>query len=121
MRTWDSRERSIINPSSSRTKLVRTYTFCKKREALDNFKNLLHVQLKSEGSQLLAYQWDEAKELIFRDVGDVLVEAECLMSYSPPCTAALNGTVERSHRTIFESAFAMLIGASCQFSSSATH
>ena len=31
------------------------------------------------------------------------------MTYSPPYTAEMNSVVERSHRTLFEAAFAMLL------------
>ena len=91
------------------TKFLRVYTLKAKSDALANLKDLLEVQLPSEGCHLGCYHADGAKELISAAISDLLVKSKTKMTYSPPYTAEMNSVVERSHRTLFEAAFAMLL------------
>ena len=65
-------------------------------------------ELAVEGQTLIEYHADGAPELISKDIRTMLVNSHTRVSYSPPYTPELNGTAERSNRTIWESSDAML-------------
>jgi hypothetical protein len=84
---------------------MRCYTLKARSEAAANLKDLIEVQLAAENSTLASYYADGAKELIGKEIGKILVKHHCRMAYSPAYTAETNALVERSHRTVFETAF----------------
>ena len=67
------------------------------------------MQLKAENCSLRCYQSDGGKELISKNIVKFLSERGTKLIYSPPYTPELNAVPERNHRTIFESAHAMLL------------
>ena len=94
------------------TKYLEQYVFQNKSQCILNLKDYVDVRLKSEGLSLQTYQADGAGELISRDVVAFLNQNNCKLIYAPPYTPELNAHIERNHRTIWESAFAMLISSS---------
>ena len=84
----------------------------RKSDALHNLKELVTVVLASEGLKLLRYHSDGAPELIAGGTKEFLAEHNIRLSYSPPYTPQKNSVAERSNRTVWESAQAMMI-ASC--------
>ena len=70
--------------------------------------------MRSEGCKINSYQSDGAGELISSKIITLLAENSAKMIYSPAYVAKLNSDIERNHRTIFESAHAMLI-AGCDY------
>ena len=83
-----------------------------KSDAFENLKQLVSVDLKSEGSRILKYHSDGAPELISARIKAFLADNQALLSFSPPYTPQKNSLVERSNRTIWESAHAMLLACS---------
>ena len=75
------------------------------------------MQLQAEGSRLIRYHSDGAKELISRNIVKLLADKNCKLTYSPAYTPELNAVVERNHRTLEESAHAILLhsGLLCIF------
>jgi transposase InsO family protein len=57
------------------------------------------------------YLADGAGELISKETAIILKDKGIIMNYSSPYTSTDNAAIERSHRTIFESAHAMMIHA----------
>ena len=84
----------------------------KKSDALRNLKELVTVVLASEGLKLLRYHSDGAPELIAGGTKEFLAEHNVQLSYAPAYTPQKNSVAERSNRTVWESAQALMI-ASC--------
>ena len=86
--------------------------FLKNRgEALQTTMSHWELHIKAENSRVVAYRSNDAKELISRDILKFLASMQTKLSYLPPYTPELNSIIERNHRTIFESANAMLLEA----------
>ena len=83
-----------------------------KSDALKNLQQYVNIDLAAEGSTLQKYHSDGAPELCAGGTKEFLAEKGIMLSYSPPYIPQKNSIVERSHRTIWESAHAMLL-ASC--------
>ena len=61
--------------------------------------------------KLQRYHADGAPELISKETIEILQQTGATASYSAPYTSTDNAAIERSHRTIFESAHALLLHA----------
>ena len=85
----------------------RIYVYATRDKAYDSLVDLLDMQLQAEGSRLVRYHSDGAKELISRNIVKLLADKNCKLTYSPAYTPELNAVVERNHRTLGESAHAV--------------
>jgi hypothetical protein len=112
---------SVEGPKGERhmqlfTEVDHRYRVCKtlvaKSDALSAVREYIKVDLASEGQKLLQYHSDSAPELISKDMVHMLAEEGCRVTYSPSYTPELNGVAERSNRTIWEAAYAMLLACS---------
>jgi hypothetical protein len=75
-------------------------------------RNLENVLLKTPFlGKLTQYHADGAPELISKEIVQMLLKTGATVSYSAPYTSTDNAAIERSHRTIFESAHALLLHA----------
>ena len=78
------------------------------------YDNLTHL-LTNVGDSLRYYHADGGSELISRRVFELLVTKGIGMSYTAPYCKQGNMLIERSHRTVFESAHAMLLASGLSF------
>ena len=99
----------------SDTKYCRIYVYATRDKAYDSLVDLLDTQLQAEGSRLIRYHSDGAKELLSRNIVKLLAEKHCKLTYSPAYTPELNAVVERNHRTLEESAHAILLHSGLPF------
>lgn len=76
-----------------------------KSEALQSLKDIL---AKPEYQDLVRYHVDGAPELLSASIQEMLKAKVIRLTFSNPYKAVGNSHIERSHRTIFESATAML-------------
>ncbi len=80
-----------------------------KSEALENVRHLLESHFLAEDSTVRSYRSDGALELIQAAILTYLASKHTKTAFSPPHNPEMNSIVERNHRTIFESAHAMLL------------
>jgi hypothetical protein len=90
------------------TKYLYSFGMATKDLALKNIGNLMDLQLSAMGQQLIRYHCDGAHELISSKIVQLLADRGCTVSYSPPYEPRGNAIKERNHRTLFESAHAMM-------------
>jgi hypothetical protein len=91
------------------TKWLYDYYMNTRDQALDNIKHLVEVEFTRLVLTLRSYHADGALELVSKKLINYLSSKGVYVTYSPPYTPELNAIIERSHRTIFESAYAMLL------------
>jgi transposase InsO family protein len=87
-----------------------------KAAAVEAIRNYFTVELPSEGIRALEYHSDAAPELVSKEVVNILANSNCRLTYSPPYTPELNAYAERSNRTVWESAYAMLLASTLPLS-----
>ena len=83
--------------------------FVYKSDALSNLESILSEP--PFHNNVLRYHADGAGELISKEIVSLLRKTGVVVSYSSPYTSTDNPAIERSHRTVFESAHAMLLHA----------
>ncbi len=92
----------------SDTKYHFPYFMQTKAGALDNTKHLWEMHFLAEGSTVRSYRFDGAQKLVQSALVTYLASKHTKTAYSSPHTPELNSIIERNHRTIFESAHAIL-------------
>ena len=91
------------------TKFLMHRTFAKKSSAPTNLEEIINSDLFKD--KITRYHSDGAPELISKEIHKVLRPTGAVITFSAPYTSNDNAAIERSHRTIFECAHAMLIAA----------
>jgi hypothetical protein len=90
------------------TKYLYSFAMATKDLALKNLEQLMELIINAQGQRLVRYHSDGAPELISAPLVKYLATHECMVSFSPPYMPERNSLKERNHRTLFESAHAML-------------
>jgi hypothetical protein len=94
----------------SKFKTVMSLTTCD--QAVNNVREYFDIHIARKGQKVLEYHSDGAPELISRVILEFLASKGCKLSFTPSHTPELNGLSERSIRTVWESAFALLLASS---------
>jgi hypothetical protein len=92
------------------TKFLYSYVMDTRDKCLNNLEHLMEHEYSITRQWVQQYHSDGAAELISKPLVKYLASKGCAVSYSPPYTPERNALKERNHRTIFESAYAMLLG-----------
>ena len=97
------------------TKWIYAYFMEYRSQALDNARHLVEKQLPVEYGVphvvVRQYLSDGAPELISSDILALMHGRGTQVCWSPPYTPEMNAVVERSHQTIFNMGYAMLLEA----------